>query len=495
MTASGTPQLKTFIHRDYNFSDNDKVTQTLQLKLSDLTEEECVSTYYSDLSNILKDSMNECFPYKTTRIKRKKLENPWMTEELRTLINQKNKLYSKFVKSPITYGDEYKSIRNRVSHLIRDRKKQFYTEKFEGVKGDSKGTWKILSQMLNNQKETNIKELEVDGNIISDPQLICNTINSYFVNIGKSIEDSCGISDTHFSHYLQGEHPNFHLSEVSVDEVSRVIKSMRISGPGTDDISMKILKDGVDIVAPTFINMSFRTGNYPDELKLAKITPVFKGGDKTKMENYRQISILNAVNKIVEKIVYSKLLKHAKDNNIFTPQQFGFLNSVSTHDALLNFLSSIHSNLTENKYTVAIFLDLAKAFDSLNHNILLEKLKFYGVRGSAYIWVKNYLTNRKQCTVINNVKSSFIEITHGVPQGSVLGPLFFLFFINDFPKCSDLFKLTIFADDTNALISDNCIFRLRELTMTELSCVSRWLLANRIKANHSKTHFLILSPW
>ena len=131
------------------------------------------------------------------------------------------------------------------------------------------------------------------------------------------------------------------------------------------------------------------SGIYPDELKIAKITPIFKGGERDLMSNYRQISILSVVNKIFEKIVYSQLLNHAKRNNIITPHQFGFLESVSTQDALLNFLKPVNQNLNDKKITLAIFLDLAKAFDSLNHTILLEKLKFYGVRGKSYDWLKS----------------------------------------------------------------------------------------------------------
>ena len=167
------------------------------------------------------------------------------------------------------------------------------------------------------------------------------------------------------------------------------------------------------------------------------------------------------------------------------------LTSISTQDALLKFLNTVNCNLSDNNYTIAIFLDLAKAFDSLNHEILLDKLKYYGIRNSAFSWFKSYLTNRKQFTVVNNCKSSYAEITHGVPQGSVLGPLLFLFFINDFPLCSDLINFTMFADDTNGLLSGRSLFNLREIAIVELRNISKWLAANRIAANHSKTHFMI----
>ena len=305
---------------------------------------------------------------------------------------------------------------------------------------------------------------------MTDPKEICNYLNHYFANVGRSIEESCPQSAVHFSQYLRGDFPDFDFTLVTEMDVKKVVKSRRVSGPGSDDVSLRLIKDGIDILAPTItslINKSLTSGIYPNDLKIAKIIPIFKGGERNKMENYRQISILNAMNKIFEKIVYNQLLDHANQNNIFTPHQFGFLKSMSTQDALLNFLKRINENLDTNKYTFALFLDLAKAFDSLNHEILLEKLKFYGIRNSSLAWVTSYLSNRRQYLVINGHTSSHVEVTHGVPQGSILGPLLFLFFINDFPLCSELMSFTQFADDVNGLLADSDLFALRELAIDE----------------------------
>ena len=401
-------------YRNFNYTEKEGVQRSLSAKINQVTDNENIDSHFKSISNILKESMDECFPLKTIKIKQKSAAKPWITDELKALIKQKNKLYSKYIKRPITHGDEYRALRNRVTHLTRDCKRQFYCSQLEDAKGDSKKTWKIISKLMNKPKREGIKELSIDGETITDNQLICENLNKYFANIGKSIEESCTDSDTHFSEYLSDAHPSFELSPVTSDDVIKVVKGMKTSGAGSDGINMRLIKEGVDVLAPSFVNLinkSFSDGVYPDELKIAKITPIFKGGDRSLMENYRQISILNAANKIFEKIVYTQLLKHAGDNNIFTPDQFGFLKSVSTQDALLNFLNTVNCDLSQNKFTCAIFLDLAKAFDSLNHDILLEKLKYYGIRNSAYAWLKSYLTNRKQYTVINNCKSSYVKIT------------------------------------------------------------------------------------
>ena len=311
--------------RKFDHSDKESVQNNLMSKIDQVIDNDDIETYYRSISNVLKESMNECFPSKTIVIREKLLEKPWMTDELKALIKQKNKLYSKFLKRPVSYGDEYRALRNRVTHMTRDCKRQYYTSKFDNARGNSKETWKIISKLLNKPKKEGIKELKIDGINITDGQQICENLNKYFANIGRSIEESCADSETHYSDYLSAAHPSFELSPVTADDVIKVVKEMKISGSGSDDINMRLIKDGIEVLAPVFvklINKSFTEGIYPDDLKIAKITPIFKGGDKSNMENYRQISILNAMNKIFEKLVYAQLLKHANDNNIFTPDQY-----------------------------------------------------------------------------------------------------------------------------------------------------------------------------
>ena len=193
----------------------------------------------------------------------------------------------------------------------------------------------------------------------------------------------------------------------------------------------------------------------------------------------------------MEKIVYEQLLKHASDHTIFTPQQFGFLKNHSTTDCILNFLNKLHESTPENKYSIGISLDLCKAFDSINHTILLEKLKFYGVKNKSLEWFNSYLSGRKQYTSCNNIKSSMASINNGVPQGSILGPLLFLYFINDLVNCSESLYLSLFADDSTGLISGNNLDNLRQLATEELQKVADWLSANKIRANLKKSHFLV----
>ena len=185
---------------------------------------------------------------------------------------------------------------------------------------------------------------------------------------------------------------------------------------------------------------------FPDDLKIACVIPVFKKGDKQCCGNYRPISLISPFSKIFEKCLYNQLNSFFVRENVIHPNQFGFRKNTSTSMAVLQMYDQYSSNIEKGLYTCSVFLDIAKAFDSIDHSILIEKLYQYGVRGAPLNLIKSYLQNRKQYTVINGEKSSLVPITTGVPQGSTLGPLFFLIFINDLPEVTKL-KTTLFADD------------------------------------------------
>ena len=481
--------------RNYNFTTKETLLRSLERNLSNYQGEGDVDTTCNNLIYALQNVMDECYPYRTIKVKPKSLKNPWITDEIKILIKQRNKLLDKYCNRPITYGDSYRALRNRVNHIIHSRKREYYNNEFHSVQGDQRGTWKKLSKLLNKNSKSSliIDELNVNGDIIIDQQNICNNLNNYFANAGR-YEDSGEAPNVHFSDYLDGNYPDLTFSLVSVDEISNIIKTMNDSGPGPDDVSIKLIKEGSDILAPIItklVNNCLTTGNYPRSMKVAKIVPVFKGGERNKPDNYRQISILCSLNKIIEKVIYNQLLQHAENNHILVPEQFGFRKGKSTSDAILHFLKNIHDNNNQFKYTAALMIDLAKAFDSVNLEILVEKLKFYGVTGIPLKLLRNYLTDRKQYTFVNGLKSPLISTSRGVPQGSILGPLLFLYFINDFVKSSNSLLFSIFADDTCGLISSNCINELRRIIIDELINVNKWLKANQITANIKKTHFII----
>ena len=250
----------------------------------------------------------------------------------------------------------------------------------------------------------------------------------------------------------------------------------------------------ISVPLATIFNQSICSGIFPSKLKCAKIIPIFKDEDDTLPENYRPISLLSIYNRIVEKLMYSRVTKFVKDCSILYDQQYGFRSKHSTQHAILDTVNTILQNMDNGKFSCDVFIDLKKAFDTVNHELLLAKLENYGIRGVINSWFRSYLTDRKQTTEVNNVVSEAATTFCGVPQGSVLGPLVFLLYINDIYKSSSLFSFYLFADDASIILANNNLKELETLINRELGNVNEWLKANKLSLDIKKSNFVIFRP-
>ena len=320
--------------------------------------------------------------------------------------------------------------------------------------------WKLINEVINRNKlkselPDHFKENET---VITDPAEISNKFNEYFINVGPNLASKIPVSDMNFSNYL-GERSikSIFFDPVTENEVEVEIRKLKENKScGHDDIPPKLVKNiSKYIIKPLayIYNQSFLTGSIPDDLKVALVTPVFKANDREEFSNYRPISVFPCFSKILEKLMYNRLLKYLDQNNIFFPSQYGFRRKHSTNIATIELITKISEAIDNNEYTLGVFLDLAKAFDTVNHEILLRKLDHYGIRGIVNEWFKNYLTERKQIVKYKSEQSESLTITCGVPQGSVLGPLLFLIYMNDISRCSKKLSFILFADDTNLFYS------------------------------------------
>jgi hypothetical protein len=277
-------------------------------------------------------------------------------------------------------------------------------------------------------------------------------------------------------------------------EVIQLVKNLKNSSAGWDSISAQIIKDGVNYLLKPMthvLNMSLSTGIFPREMKIARVIPIFKSGNTMLFNNYRPVSVLPIFSKVYERIMYKRLISFINTHKLLYEYQFGFREGHSTNLAIVYLVDKISQALDNGEYVIGLYLDFSKAFDTVDHKILLQKLEHYGIRGVALDWFKSYLENRKQCVDINGTLSDLCHLSCGVPQGSILGPILFLLYINDLSRVSHYLFSLLFADDSNMFASGTDPNELIKNTNIEIEKIMNWLHTNKLTLNIGKTHFMI----
>ena len=451
------------------------------------------------------------FPIKYLKFKKHRhKKSAWITNGLIKSIRFRDKLFVRLKKTP-TNTELYHTLKMNLStynkilkRTIRAVKTKYYYDTFSKYSKDIKHTWSTIKDLVNQKKDTSHfpDSLLIEGNISSDPTEICKKFNLYFNSIGPSLASKiCPPQNISFRDYLGGNRKNqLVFKEVTQKDVDTIIRNLpNKSSRGVDNMSVKFVRAIRCVLVPPLtkiINQTLKTGIFPNKLKIAKIIPIHKGDDPKLVENYRPISVLPAISKIFEKVISIQITNHFVTNKLFYGSQYGFRKDHSTELAVIENIDKIAGLIEDRKFPLNIFLDLSKAFDTLDHDILLNKLYYYGIRDQAYDLCKSYLTNRQQFVRFHETDSSMLPIETGVPQGSILGPLFFLIYLNDFDKSSSMFKFIIYADDTTLFSSvftegATNIKSMQSKINKELKNVNNWLKVNRLSLNVKKTKFMI----
>jgi len=384
--------------------------------------------------------------------------------------------------------------------FLEKQKKQYFHTELLANKNNLKKSWQLLNEALNKKgANKKIMNIVLQGNLISNPQEMANSFNKFFTSIAtdcvSNINPTLGNDDIPAA---VPEHLRFHMSSFPLQQaelITAIDNLLPKTSLDLSNLSMFLLKKVIRIIEKPVLhifNRSIVTGVVPSKLKIAKVVPVFKSGDSQDMNNYRPISLLSNFAKILEKIVYNRLVEFLCDKNIISPRQFGFRRGHSTVHPMSLLLNNIGAALNERKHSIVIFCDLKKAFDTCNIEILLDKLKRIGICGTELEWFKSYLSNRKQFVFINGAESELLDILIGVPQGSILGPILFLLYINDLPGASSLMSF-LFADDTALFDSDSDVDALIARVNIEFKKICTFFRRNKLLLHPEKTKYIIFT--
>ena len=437
------------------------------------------------------------FPYrkKPTNYKGRK---PWLSLALRNSIKHKNKLYVRYLRNPTQENIEiYKVYKRNLQRLLRLSERKYYEEFIHDNKNNVKKLWGIIKQVINKGKNSSKSvNFNVGGKVINDSYEISNGFNKYFANIAKDLARKIPKSSVDPLKFI----PESNLHTIAIDpvtenEVSNVIKSLKnSSSTGYDGIQTEVIKSTFHAYLTPLtqvLNASLIQGFFPDKLKISKVVPLLKSGNPASFNNYRPVSVLPLFSKILEKLMHNRLMSFIDKHDILYQFQFGFRQHHGTNMTLITLVDKILSAIDNGDIVVGIFLDFKKAFDTVNHDILLRKLERYGIRGIAHNWIKDYLNKRQQFVCYNGSISSRTYVDIGVPQGSVLGPLLFLIYINDLANVSNNVFPVMFADDTNIFLRGREVNKTVKIMNTELTEIVVWLSANAISLNVEKTKYMI----
>ena len=431
---------------------NDKLIEFIKNELS-TANTLVLDTMYDKFINIIKQTIDEHAQIKIASRKRQKLlERLWITRRLLASIKRKQKMYkTHFLSKDENLISLYRIYANKLNKIKYLAKKTYFNRMFDKHKSNPRKTWQMIKSLLPNAKDSSstINKIVVNKTEINDATSTANHFDIYFSSVGKKLAMKFSEQNDTGHHKFLGKRVSnsIYLEPTSPQKVFKEINLLNLNKSlwldGISAYSIKLASDIIAVPLSILCNLSCFEGVFPNCIKNAEVIPLFKTGSKSKLSNYRPISLLSCLSKVLEKLFYSRLINYLNKNSILHHNQYGCCSGLSTSHALLDVVTTTSNNINKMLYTLLIFIDYKKAFDTVCHKILLSKLEHYGMRGPALNLISSYLNHRTQYVSINDSLSALSHTSYEVPQGSILGPLLFLLYINDINNIDTYSILTI----------------------------------------------------
>lgn len=496
-------QRKAISYRNFSNENVDRFVNSLnQMSFDNVLQANDAQSSYNIFDETFYKLFDDQFPVENKVLNKNRIKlQSWMTSGI--LKSRCTKLnLAKLSRSVPTQANinKFKIYKNVYNLVIRKRKKMYFSDELIKCQGNLKKSWDIIREAIGIKKSAkqSTDELIINNISVRDEKCIANSFNDHFSSIALKLRENITPTDRPPDSFLDESDLSFEIPLISPLEIENIVKSLEDKlSLDFSGISMNLVKriiKAISLPLSHIFNLSIRTGVFPNQFKLARVCPVYKrSGSENDVNNFRPISLVSTFSKILEKHVCSHLKNYLTSNNILDHNQFGFQKNNSTYHPMIKLLNYVGDAINKKEFTIAIFCDLQKAFDMCPINIILMKLKKYGIKDKSLDWFKSYLTDRKQFVQFGNSKSNFSDVKSGVPQGSILGPILFLLFFNDLPK-STLLEILLFCDDTTILASGSNLPELILLVNNELQKISQWFRSNLMSLHPNKTKFTIFHP-